>query len=366
MSEDHRPGRVRAVADVGFHAGELAVQQRAGTREEAARLSPMLDPAELRGGIVAFLADRTFAVITARDADGRLWSSPLTGPAGFLEAVTPTTLAIHARLPDGDPLRGLPAGQQAGLVVVEFATRRRVRVNGTLSAVGARHPRDRGRAGLRELPAVHSPARPRPGRSRPGRPGRRQAGHGPLPGRYRADPRGGHVLPRHHEPGTRLRHLAPGRRAGIRPGRRQPALVAGLPGQQPLQLVRQPGRRSRGGTALLRLRHRPNPPAVRHGRGRLGRGGPAGRRRADRPARRLHRAAAGGGPPAPVAAARGQPLPPQSRPHRLTGSQPAARPGAGRAVCWQRDWSKRGRPLPGSGSRGVAQPARQHPHVADR
>jgi predicted pyridoxine 5'-phosphate oxidase superfamily flavin-nucleotide-binding protein len=125
----HRP-------DVGFHAGELAVQQRAGTRGEAERLSPMLDPAELRGGIVAFLADRTFAAITARDADGRLWSSPLTGPAGFLEAVTPTTLRIHARPPEGDPLHGLPDGQQVGLVVVEFALRRRVRVNGTLSAVG--------------------------------------------------------------------------------------------------------------------------------------------------------------------------------------------------------------------------------------
>jgi len=123
----HRP-------DVGFHAGELAAQQRTGTREEAERLSPMLDPAELRGGIVAFLADRTFAAITARDADGRLWTSALTGPAGFLEAVTPTTLAIHTRLPDGDPLHGLPAGQQVGLVVVEFALRRRVRVNGTLSA----------------------------------------------------------------------------------------------------------------------------------------------------------------------------------------------------------------------------------------
>ena len=110
------------------------MQRRAGTREEAERLSPMLDPAELRGGIVAFLADRTFAAITARDADGRLWTSALTGPAGFLEAVTPTTLAIHARLPDGDPLHGLPAGQQVGLVVVEFALRRRVRVNGTLSA----------------------------------------------------------------------------------------------------------------------------------------------------------------------------------------------------------------------------------------
>ena len=122
-------------ADVGFHAGELAVQQRAGTRQEAARLSPMLDPAELRGGIVSFLADRTFAAVTARDAGGRLWTSPLSGPPGFLEAVSPTTLAIHARLPAGDPLHGLPAGQQAGLVVVEFAARRRVRINGTLTEV---------------------------------------------------------------------------------------------------------------------------------------------------------------------------------------------------------------------------------------
>ena len=133
MSET-APGELRRTADVGFHAGELAVQRRAGTRDEAARLSPMLDPAELRGGIVAFLADRTFAVITARDAGGRLWTSPLSGPPGFLQAATPTTLAVHARLPDGDPLHGLPAGQKAGLVVIEFAARRRVRVNGTLSA----------------------------------------------------------------------------------------------------------------------------------------------------------------------------------------------------------------------------------------
>jgi uncharacterized protein len=135
MRETTAPVEPGRLPDVGFHAGELAVQQRAGTREEAARLSPMLDPAELRGGIVAFLADRTFAVITARDAAGRLWTSPLTGPAGFLEAVDPATLAIHARLPEGDPLHGLPAGQQAGLVVVEFAARRRVRVNGTLTEV---------------------------------------------------------------------------------------------------------------------------------------------------------------------------------------------------------------------------------------
>ena len=130
MPEPHRP------ADTGFHAGELAVQQRAGTRALAARLSPMLEPAELRGGIVAFLADRTFAVITARDAGGRLWTSPLSGPPGFLEAAAPATLAVRAELAEGDPLHGLPVGQQAGLVVVEFAARRRVRINGTLVSTG--------------------------------------------------------------------------------------------------------------------------------------------------------------------------------------------------------------------------------------
>jgi hypothetical protein len=134
MRKTTAPAAGRRSADVGFHAGELSVQRLAGTQQEAARLAAMLEPAELRGGIVKFLADRTFAVITARDGCGRLWTSPLSGPPGFLEAVGPTTLAVHAGLPEGDPLRGLPAGQQAGLVVVEFAARRRVRINGTLTS----------------------------------------------------------------------------------------------------------------------------------------------------------------------------------------------------------------------------------------
>jgi uncharacterized protein len=123
-------------ADVGFHDGELAVQQRAGVRQEAERLAAMLEPVQLRGGLVAFLADRTFGVITARDASGRLWTSPLAGRPGFLEAADASTLVIHVRLPEGDPLHGLPAGQKAGLVIVEFAARRRVRINGTLTATG--------------------------------------------------------------------------------------------------------------------------------------------------------------------------------------------------------------------------------------
>jgi predicted pyridoxine 5'-phosphate oxidase superfamily flavin-nucleotide-binding protein len=121
---------------VGFHNGELAVQRRAGVQAQAARLRGMLEPVELRGGIVTFLADRTFAVITGRDAADRLWTSPLTGQPGFLEASSPTTLTIRAALPSGDPLYRMGAGQPVGLVVVEFATRRRVRINGFLARVG--------------------------------------------------------------------------------------------------------------------------------------------------------------------------------------------------------------------------------------
>lgn len=124
------------LADVGFHAGELAVQRKAGVEHIAARLSQMLEPVTLTGGIAGFLSDRTFLVFSGRDAAGRLWASPLVGPPGFLEVQSDTTLAVHAVIPAGDPLQGLPAGQKIGMTTVEFATRRRVRINGTLTVSG--------------------------------------------------------------------------------------------------------------------------------------------------------------------------------------------------------------------------------------
>jgi uncharacterized protein len=129
MSETHR------IADAGFHSGELAVQRRAGVQDEAARLAGMLQPVELTGGIVKFLAARTFAALTARDTAGRLWVTPLTGSPGFLSVTSRTALAIGATISPGDPLHGLEAGQQVGMIVIEFAARRRVRINGTLAQV---------------------------------------------------------------------------------------------------------------------------------------------------------------------------------------------------------------------------------------
>jgi hypothetical protein len=77
-----------------FHEGELAVQQLAGVRAEADRLSGMLAPPHL-GGAARFLGERTFAALTGRDAEGRLWTSPLVGPPGFLDAEA-TTLRVRS------------------------------------------------------------------------------------------------------------------------------------------------------------------------------------------------------------------------------------------------------------------------------
>jgi uncharacterized protein len=118
-----------------FHDGELAVQQRAGVQREAGRLAGLLGEPHLGGGIGSFLADRELAVITARDSGHRLWTSPLTGAPGFLQAHG-GVLTVAAAPRETDPLWRLSAGQPVGLIAIEFATRRRVRVNGVLAQAG--------------------------------------------------------------------------------------------------------------------------------------------------------------------------------------------------------------------------------------
>ena len=251
----------------GFHDGELAVQRRAGVVAEAARLSGMLAPARLGGGLNRFLADRTFAVLTGRDRDGRLWISPLAGPPGFLAPASATTLTIRAAPAPGDPLHALRQ-QPVGLLVIDFAGRRRVRINGNLTGAdsGTLHveaaqaygncPRYIQRRDLEPAACL------RTGDRRKGQ--RRAPGNRPHRRRHRADRRRRHVLHRHRARHRRRRRLAPRRVAGIRPRGRRPPVVARLRRQQHVQHPRQPRRRPRRRAAVRRLRHRPDPAPVRN------------------------------------------------------------------------------------------------------
>jgi predicted pyridoxine 5'-phosphate oxidase superfamily flavin-nucleotide-binding protein len=119
---------------MGFHDGELAVQRQAGVEAEAARLAPMISRGQLRAGTAASISEMTFAAMTARDRAGRLWTSPLLGPPGFLHAASTATLEINTPLASADPLYGLPRGQAVGVIAIDFITRRRIRINGSLTS----------------------------------------------------------------------------------------------------------------------------------------------------------------------------------------------------------------------------------------
>lgn len=123
------------VSDDGFHSGELLVQRRAGVAAEAQRLGGMLTAPDLGGGLSRFVAERDLAFVTAEDGDGRLWTSAVFGPPGFVTGHDQVLTTARTVAP-GDPLSPLAAGGPVGVLLVDFARRRRLRVNGALEHSG--------------------------------------------------------------------------------------------------------------------------------------------------------------------------------------------------------------------------------------
>ncbi|MEV5476310.1 pyridoxamine 5'-phosphate oxidase family protein [Streptomyces sp. NPDC052207] len=120
------------MSTAGFHEGERTIQRLAGVVDEADRLQGMLQPPRPGGGLGAVLAARSFAVLTGRDHDGTLWTSPVHGEPGFLVA-DGTNVTVHTPPPAGDPLHDAPVPQHVGLLAIDFGIRRRIRVNGELT-----------------------------------------------------------------------------------------------------------------------------------------------------------------------------------------------------------------------------------------
>lgn len=122
-----------------YHAGERLMQERTGLRARALAAGRMIGTA-IPPGALGFIAAQRLVVLGARDASGRPWAGVLAGPAGFASA-TSDGRALHlAAGPDAaDPLGrvlpgGLAEGLAVGLLFIEYETRRRLRVSGTVLA----------------------------------------------------------------------------------------------------------------------------------------------------------------------------------------------------------------------------------------
>jgi len=120
-----------------YHAGELAVQARAGVQESARRIGNGIR-SSIPAAAQEFLRGQPMLVVASLDADGQVWASLITGPPGFIRALDERTVLIEAGPAEGDPLGdNLRTGAQIGLLAIEPATRRRMRLNGVAEVVPA-------------------------------------------------------------------------------------------------------------------------------------------------------------------------------------------------------------------------------------
>jgi predicted pyridoxine 5'-phosphate oxidase superfamily flavin-nucleotide-binding protein len=116
-----------------FHAGEIAVQTRAGVRAMAAKVGNGIHP-EVPDAAREFLARQPMVFLGGADGAGRVWASILTGPPGFAQATDAHTVTVAVPMSAPDPLAaawGEGGPIPVGLLAIEPETRRRMRINGT-------------------------------------------------------------------------------------------------------------------------------------------------------------------------------------------------------------------------------------------
>lgn len=110
-----------------WHPGELEVQKRAGVGQvSGGGIRSSLPPAAMQ-----FIAEQRVVVLGSVDREGRTWASLRTGDPGFLQALDPLTVQTAPVEVHGDPLlENLRQNPHVGVIVIDFETRRRMRLNG--------------------------------------------------------------------------------------------------------------------------------------------------------------------------------------------------------------------------------------------
>ncbi len=118
-----------------FHPGELQVQKRAGAMAEGERNGSIIS-SDLTPGAQGFVEQQGMVVAGSADEDGNVWASVLVGEIGFVGATSERVLTIDLSRTfrdANDPLwKNIEQRPEVGMLFIELATRRRLRVNGRI------------------------------------------------------------------------------------------------------------------------------------------------------------------------------------------------------------------------------------------
>jgi len=122
--------------DNPFHEGEIQVQQRAGEFDEGARNGRVLADSIMKGAL-KFVAQQAMVVLGSMDDERNLWASVLFGLPGFVIATDERTVEFdlsRAGINKHDPFwNNIQGNPQIGALFLELATRRRLRINGSVN-----------------------------------------------------------------------------------------------------------------------------------------------------------------------------------------------------------------------------------------
>ena len=123
---------------VPFHAGELALQERAGVRERMAAVGAYNIRRFMPDQHRQFFSELDLLFIGAIDPSGQPWATVLAGEPGFIASPTRTRLSVSLMPAADDPaLEGFSDGSPIGLLGLMPQNRRRNRANGRLATVEA-------------------------------------------------------------------------------------------------------------------------------------------------------------------------------------------------------------------------------------
>ena len=124
-----------------YHEGEIAVQKRTGERDVALRNGAAIS-SRIAPGALSFLARQRLVAVSAIGDTGRVSTTVWCGPPGFVqsadgERVTVRLASIEASPDDPILSGGLRPGLELGILAIEFTSRRRLRINGTVESISS-------------------------------------------------------------------------------------------------------------------------------------------------------------------------------------------------------------------------------------
>ncbi len=122
----------------GYHQGELEAQRLAGVRDLAERVGRIIRPT-IAPAAAEFLAAQPMVIVATTRRSGIVHASALFGRPGFVAANGDASIAIHPASGHLDTVfEDVAETGVFGMLAIEFATKRRMRANGSAVIDGSK------------------------------------------------------------------------------------------------------------------------------------------------------------------------------------------------------------------------------------